>query len=85
MAEILAVTGAITSATRLAGVLEKRGCIKARVVHTPAEISQGGCSYSVKLPESCMSILLSASGRFRIKGIYRERTENGEAVYDNIS
>lgn len=85
MAELLAVTGAITSATRLVKALEKRGCIKARVVHTPAEISKGGCSYSVKLPESCNAILVTVSGKFRIKGIYRERTENGETVYDDIS
>jgi len=87
MADIFAVTGAVTTATRLARELEKKGCVRVRVVHTPAEIGTGGCSYSVRMPENCIALLLavSSSKRFRIKKIYRERTENGEKIYDDIS
>ncbi len=87
MAYILAVTGAITTASRLSKAVEKKGCISSRVIHTPQTLSSGGCSYAVKLPDSCMSALLTTSSEtgIKIRGLYRERLENGESVYDDIS
>lgn len=87
MAEILATTGAITTASRLAGELEKLGCLNVRVVHTPAEIASGGCSYSVSLPEENLSLLRSLmhNKRFKIRRILRLTTKNGEREFDDIS
>lgn len=87
MADILALVGAITTATRLTKEMEKSGCLGARVVHTPAVLSSGGCSYSVRVPGECLAQLLKVSSEtgFNIKKIYRERTESEGSVYDAIS
>ncbi len=87
MAEILATTGAITTASRLAGELEKLGCLNVRVVHTPAEIASGGCSYSVSLEEENLSLLRSLmhNKKFKVRRILRPTTKNGERVFDDIS
>ena len=87
MAEILATTGAITTASRLAGELEKLGCLNVRVVHTPAEIASGGCSYSVSLPEEDLPLLRSLMNnkRHRVRRILRQRVTNGEREFDDIS
>ena len=87
MAEILATTGAITTASRLAGELEKLGCLNVRVVHTPAEIASGGCSYSVSLPEEDLPLLRSLMNnkRHKVRRILRQRATNGEREFDDIS
>lgn len=87
MADILALTGSITSATRLAGELERLGCLNARVVHTPAAIKSGGCSYCVKMPEECKIKLdkILASKKFKVKRVLAENTHGKERVYDDIS
>lgn len=87
MAYILAVTGAITTATRLSKEIEKNGCINARVIHTPSALSSGGCSYAVKVPDSCLTKMLTSASDMgiKIRKLYRERLENGEKVYDDIS
>lgn len=87
MAEILATTGAITTASRLAGELEKLGCLNVRVVHTPAEIASGGCSYSVSLPEKDLPLLRSLMNnkRHKVRRILRQRATNGEREFDDIS
>ncbi|MBP3360280.1 MAG: DUF3343 domain-containing protein [Clostridia bacterium] len=87
MADILAQVGAITTANRISRELEKSGCLGARVVHTPAVLSSGGCSYSVIVPGECLAPLIKVSSEtgFKIKKIYRERAEGGGSVYDEIS
>lgn len=45
---MLVTIGSITTATRLARLIERNLGITAQVIHTPAEINKGGCSYSVK-------------------------------------
>ena len=87
MAEILATTGAITTASRLAGELEKLGCLNVRVVRTPSEIASGGCSYSVSLPEESLPVLRSIinNKRFKVRKILRQITKNGEREFDDIS
>ncbi len=87
MADILAVTGSITTSTRLARELERLGCLKARVVHTPSAISSGGCSYCVRIPEECITELLALRKKrsMKIKKLYRELSDGEERVYDDIS
>ena len=87
MNNIIAVTGSVTSASRLAKHLEKAGCIDARVIHTPSEISSGGCSYSVSIPDKYLPLLSSMSSgkRIKIKNIYRYRPGNEDGDYIDIS
>ncbi|MBQ7975426.1 MAG: DUF3343 domain-containing protein [Clostridia bacterium] len=87
MTYILAVVGAITSATRLAAQLEKQGCKDLRVIRTPYDISIGGCSYSVRMKESCLQQLYSVLNhrRFKAKKIYRVTENDRECDYDDIS
>ena len=87
MADILAITGSITSATRLAGELERIGCLNAKVVHTPSSINSGGCSYSVKMPEECMTKLneIRTSKHIKIKKVLLEKTDSKERIYHDIS
>ena len=84
---ILVVVGAITSATRLATELEKKGCKSIKVIRTPIVLSAGGCSYSIKLPESDINILRSVVSirRYRVKKIYSVVEEGRECEYNDIS
>ncbi|OQB14060.1 MAG: hypothetical protein BWY15_01432 [Firmicutes bacterium ADurb.Bin193] len=49
------------------------------VMHTPGEISNGGCSYCVKVKPSKLSQVLEASRKFgyKIRGIYKQ-TDDGK-------
>ena len=87
MAEILATTGAITTASRLAGELEKLGCLNVRVVHTPSEIASGGCSYSVSMPEENLPELRSLmhNKKYKVRRVLRQIIKDGERVFDDIS
>lgn len=87
MTYILAVVGAITSATRLATHLEKNGCKNINLIKTPAAISAGGCSYSLKMNELDLNALRSAtsSRKFKVKKIYLVTEEGQECEYNDIS
>lgn len=87
MAQILAVVGAINSAGMLLKELKRSGCLKCKIVHTPALISSGGCSYSVSIEESCLPVLTKAAlkSKIKIKGIYKEVLKEGESSYDSLS
>ena len=87
MAELIAVSGAITEAVRLSKELSENGCINCRVIHTPAKISSGNCSYSVKLEEKYISLLkkIMENKKIRVKAIYREIKKEGELFYERIS
>lgn len=51
------------------------------VIHTPVEISKGGCSYSVKVKPAKLEQVISVSRElgFKIKGVYRQ-TSDGRYV-----
>ena len=83
----MAVVGSVTAAARIQRDLEKMGFLNARVVNTPVNLSNGSCSYSVKLTEGGMQNVINAAIRrkVKIKGIYAVRQEGGEYIYENIS
>lgn len=87
MEEIIAVSGAITNASKLKSALEKKGCINCRISHTPSKISSGGCSYSVYLSKKCLPILLNTISEcnIRTKGIYRRYMKDGKDFYYDLS
>lgn len=81
------VTGSVTSAMRLAKNIEKYSKYFADVVHTPPAISGGGCSYSVKIKDEAYGKAkeLAENIGIKIKNSYKEKTVNGERVFDDIS
>ena len=81
------ITGSITSTTRLSKAIEQFGGYPAYVVHTPSAIKSGGCSYSVRCDEKILPILdkIAHDNGISVKGIYKEKYENGERIYYDIS
>lgn len=87
MSEIILIIGSVTTATRLRKAFERRGVLEARVVHTPAEISGGSCSYSVRMNYDNLinAIEVAKNNGIKIKKIYKEEKNGGERVYHDIS
>ena len=85
--KIFFVIGSVTQASRLIRELYKSGIKKASVVNTPAAISNGGCSYSIKSDESETELIYTAARRknIRIKEVYREIVSGEEYKYESIS
>ncbi len=81
------LVGSSTTAARLKKVVEKVVGFPAYVVHTPAGLNQGGCSYSVRVDDRAASDVkkIAADNYIPIKKIYTEKTENGERVYYVVS
>lgn len=81
------ITGSITSASRLAKIIEALSGYPADVVHTPASIREGGCSYSVRCDDRALSIINDAAkdNGISIKKIYSENYKDGERVFNDIS
>ena len=85
--KIIVIIGSVTTATRLKKAVERQGVIEAEVIHTPAEISGGSCSYSVKLDFENMFLTLDTAKKqgIKIKKIYKEEKNNMEREYYDIS
>lgn len=84
---LLIVTGPITTATRLEKKLHENGNISARVVHTPAEFSSGGCSYSVRTSAKNLPVVLDTVKKYKIKikKYYLSENSDGKEVYHALS
>ncbi len=84
---IYATVGSVTTAVRLAKRLSARGDMRSSVVHTPAEINNGGCSYSVRtsLRDTAAIRQIAAEYGIQIRGFYREDIFNGRKFYHVIS
>lgn len=87
MANLLAVVGPITTASRLEKKLSKRTNISARIVHTPEELSSGGCSYSVRSGAENLPVIMETAEKYNInvKAYYIVEISGGKEVYHDIS
>ncbi|MDO5398813.1 MAG: DUF3343 domain-containing protein [bacterium] len=76
------VTGSVTSAVRLKRVLEGASGYPAEVVHTPAQIKRGGCSYSVLADDRLRDFVrpFCAEKDIPVKGIYVREGDEFYAV-----
>lgn len=86
MSDLLTVIGSVTTASRLKRELERRK-ITAAVVHTPTELGNSGCSYSIKTKRAILPVIIELAEKYKIKvkGFFIiEETSNG-AVYHDIS
>ena len=84
---MLVTIGSITTAERLARIIERSTGVHASVVHTPASINRGGCSYSVRFNDSYKNDVqrLAREYNVTIKRFYREGLSGDERVYHAIS
>lgn len=87
MGKVLITVGSVTSASRLEKYLRKKKGIKASVVHTPAEINNGGCSYSLRIDASNLSRIREAIKEIdvAVRKLYMEDYYEGEKKYHVIS
>ena len=84
---MLITVGSITTATRLTRIIERNSGFPAEVVHTPASINKGGCSYSVRFKDKYYDAVRKLVNEYSvpIKKIYSENTVNGKRVYNAVS
>ena len=83
---MLVTTGSITTAERLTRALHRGAGMSARVIHTPAEIKKGGCSYAVKFNEeneSAVRRIIKEYG-IKVRKYYRESYSDGRFVYHAV-
>lgn len=81
------IVGSITTAMRLARLLEHTCGVAADVVHTPAAIKNGGCSYSVRVRRVSASRVRDVAAEYgvNVRGIYAEEFNGGERVWRALS
>lgn len=84
---MLVTIGSITTAERLARIIERSTGNPAAAVHTPASINKGGCSYSVRFNECYENDVKRLIREYNIpvKRFYREGWNGTERVYHDIS
>lgn len=83
----MAAIGAVTTAVRLKRLAVGAGINNVRVIHTPASINKGGCSYSLQFPKNMAGNIkkIARTNNIVIKGIFVERRKGKERVYDALS
>lgn len=74
MGYALIVFSSSTTATRLKRLASRGGINSVSVIQTPKSVSQNGCSYSVRCPNSTLSLLKSLADEYGLNytKIYRE-------------
>lgn len=84
---MLITIGSVTTASRLAKLIEREAHLKASVMHTPSELNKGGCSYSVRV--NCDDYIYISSllkkYNIRIKHCYKEVCTPEGCVYNVLS
>ena len=81
---MLVTIGSVTTASRAAKVISKALGIRVQVVHTPAELNKGGCSYSIKFSDNYMMSVKRVVAEYKIP-VRRWYSETGEHSYNDIS
>ena len=87
MAKLIVTVGSVTTATRLGKLLNKLKGIKCAVVHTPASINNGGCSYSLVTEASNISYIKEIAREYKLelRKFYIEETSEGVKSYHAVS
>ncbi len=84
---MLITVGSITTASRLSRILEQNTGQPAEVVHTPAAVNKGGCSYSVRFPEQHIKSARELILKYKVpaRKFYSENMSEGKREYHDIS
>ncbi len=84
---MLITVGSITTATRLVRIIEQNSGFPAEVIHTPASLNKGGCSYSVRFKDKYSDTVRKLIKEYSVpvKKLYSETVINGKHVYNAVS
>lgn len=84
---MLVTIGSVTTAARASRIINKVLGINVQVIHTPAELNRGGCSYSIKFSDSYeMSVKrVIAEYKIPVKRWYKETNGLSGRVYNDLS
>lgn len=84
---MLITIGSVTTASRLAKLIEKEMHLKARVMHTPSQLNKGGCSYSVIVTSDNCDYIRNLAEKYniKIKRCYEEIFTREGCVYNVLS
>lgn len=84
---MLITIGSITTAARLARLIEKETGHPAEIVHTPVVINKGGCSYSVRFAEQYVDAVKATINKYKVpvRKYYSEAFVDGKRVYNAVS
>ena len=87
MTNIIITAGSVTRAIYIAKKINSNSQNSATVIHTPPQINQGGCTYSVKTSSKNIDLIrkLYAENIIRYKKLYIENEIDGESVFGDIS
>jgi hypothetical protein len=86
-ASLIVVVGPITTTSRLEKKLSQYSRISTRIIHTPDELGNGGCSYSIRTKGENLPIVLEIAKKYnvKIKGYYLAEAVDGKEEYHVIS
>jgi len=87
MGKLIVTVGSVTTAARLEKILKKTGKVTSKVIHTPASLNKGGCSYSVITDEKNLVYIKEAAAEYglNVKKYYIEEMLKGEKTYHVVS
>lgn len=85
--DLIAVVGSVTTASRLERKLNENGRAFSRIVHTPAELGNGGCSYSIRTNGKNLPVVIETANKYkiRVKGYFLIEISDGKEVYHALS
>lgn len=84
---VILTVGSVTNAMRLVRLTERYVTRSVRAIHTPEQISGGGCSYSVTADMKYLADIAATAKKYgiNVKKIYSKSDSEGESVYSDIS
>ena len=87
MEKLIVTVGSVTTAARLEKILKKTGNVTSKVIHTPASINKGGCSYSIITDKVNLPYVKEAVMEYglNVKKYYIEEHWKGEKTYHVVS
>lgn len=87
MSKLIITAGSVTTAMRIKKQLDENSKFSSTLIHTPAAINRGGCSYSVKTDYDNINLVrtLASKNKIKYKALYLPTELNGELVYNDIS
>lgn len=87
MKSVLITIGSVTTATRLARLAERKLGIPAQVIHTPAVINHGSCSYAIRIRDKHTAEVRKLAKEYKVpvRKCYTEETVDGKRVYHAVS
>ena len=87
MGNLIVTVGSVTTAARLEKILKKTAKVSSKVIHTPASLNKGGCSYSVLTDEKNLFYVKEAVTEYglNVKKYYIEEQVKGEKTYNVVS